>query len=286
MDPIGRSVSMTRRASFSSGHRFWLDSRSEEENLSLFGPWASRFNHGHNYLLDVTVQGGVDPITGMVLNIKLVDDFLQSRVVSALDRRSLNDEVDGFRDRVPTLENLMLWLWDRIEVGSRADEGLRRVSLTHLRLEEMPTMFGELFSEDEKTVMTLSRVYEFCAAHRLQVPGLTFEENWELFGKCTNEAGHGHNYELEVTVRGDPDPATGMFVDIQKLDELVQELVVERYDHKNLNVDIEEFAQTNPTSEMLATAIFYRLKGKLPAELYRVRLRETPRSCFEVTANQ
>lgn len=131
---------------------------------------------------------------------------------------------------------------------------------------------------------TLTRIYEFAAAHRLDAPSLSPAENIALFGKCNNPAGHGHNYLLEVTVQGVPDPQTGMLVDIEALDRTVHELVVDRYDHKNLNSDIPEFTNMNTTSEIVTQTIFSRLAGQVPAKLHRVRLHETARNIFEVNA--
>src|SRR5207244_4052673 len=103
------------------------------------------------------------------------------------------------------------------------------------------TLWADYFEKNGDWIMTLTRTYEFAASHRLHVPTLTDEQNVELFGKCNNPAGHGHNYVLEVTVQGEPDPRTGMMADLETLDRIVEELVVDRYDHKHLNVDIPEF---------------------------------------------
>ena len=130
--------------------------------------------------------------------------------------------------------------------------------------------------------MTITRVYEFAAAHRLHIDGLSDDENAKLFGKCNNPSGHGHNYELEVTVGGPMDSATGFVTDIGKLDEVVAERVIDRYDHKHLNEDVAELAGKNPTSEVVAIEIFRQLEGSVPGTLESVRLRETARNMFEV----
>jgi 6-pyruvoyltetrahydropterin/6-carboxytetrahydropterin synthase len=153
--------------------------------------------------------------------------------------------------------------------------------MVSLRLEEMPTLFGEL--ENDK--MTLTRSYEFAASHRLDSPALSPAENVELFGKCNNAAGHGHNYILEVTVEGQPDEKTGMMVDLEAMDSAVNESVVDRYDHKNFNEDLPEFAGKMTTSEVIAQEIFNRLQTAVPAKLNRIRLWETARNMFEVSAS-
>ncbi len=271
---MSSKVRLTRRVTFSSGHRYWRADLSTVENHALFGPWASPYNHGHNYVLDVTVEGQVDETTGMVVNIKRIDDVLKERIVRQFDQRSINDEIPTFSTRAPSLENLMLFIRDELS-GSLPNE----CQFIGLRLEEMPTFFGELDSK-----MTLTRTYEFAASHRLHAPALNDDENLLLFGKCNNAAGHGHNYILEVTLEGQIDPRTGMMVDLGALDGVVHAEVVDRYDHKNLNEDIPEFQGRPTTTEIVTQEIFKRLKGSVPATLSRVRLWETARNMFEVTA--
>ena len=271
-------VRMTRRVMFSSGHRYWDETRSPEENKTLYGRWASPFNHGHNYLLYVTVEGGIDPETGMVVNIKVIDEIVQRRVVSRFDNRSINDEIPEFKTKSSSLENILEFIWMTLsEPGVLPDSA----NLVSLRLDETALLYAE---KDTTTMTTLTRIYEFAAAHRLNAPSLSLAENIDLFGKCNNPAGHGHNYVLEVTVGGIPDPVTGMLVGIDELDRAVQNKVVDRYDHKNLNVDVPEFLDVNTTSEVVAQTIFSRLSGHLPGKLVRIRLHETARNIFEVSA--
>lgn len=269
------AVSLTRRVGFSAGHRYWFDSLSEAENRKLFGAIASPYSHGHNYILDVAIEGTVDPETGMVVNIKRIDDVLQEHVVSWLDSKSLNDEIELFKSRSPCLENLLQY----IESAIRPHLSGQRI--THLRLEEMPTLWGELDLKIEPK-LTLTRTYEFAAAHRLHAPLLSEEQNFELYGKCTNTHGHGHNYIVEVTVSGKQDPQTGMIVDLASLDRVVHKEVVDRYDHKNLNLDLPEFAGQITTSEVVVQAIWDRLEPCVPGQLEKVRLFETARNIFEV----
>jgi 6-pyruvoyltetrahydropterin/6-carboxytetrahydropterin synthase len=276
-------VRMARRVAFSSGHRYWDDSLDANGNRAKFGAWASPFNHGHNYGLEVTVEGAVEAATGMMLNIKRIDDLLKGRVLDQVDGKSLNDQVARFKSQPPTLENLMVWIWGI--VADREGDALPvQVELKRVRLEETPLLFGELEVSGGGQLMTLTRVYEFAASHRLHSKHLSPEENVELFGKCNNAAGHGHNYVVEITVEGTPDPKTGMLVDLAELDRQVDELVLQRYDHKNLNVDVQELSGLVPTSENVASAIFSALDGRLPAKLFRVRLHETARNMFEVYA--
>jgi len=216
----------------------------------------------------------------MVVNIKRIDDILKTRIVSQFDGKSINDEIPAFFDRSSSLENLISYICQTLTSPNVLPVEVR---LTGLRLEEMPTLSAELDLDQDPTMMTLTRSYEFAASHRLDSPLLSHQENLDLFGKCNNPAGHGHNYVLEVSVSGVPDATSGMILNLTDLDEVVSELVVDRYDHKNLNVDIPEFQGRVTTSEVVALEIFSRLQSKLPGKLQRVRLHETARNIFEVS---
>lgn len=274
-------VRLTRRVTFSSGHRYWLADRTPDENRTLFGPWASPYNHGHNYVLEVTIGGEVDPTNGMVVNIKRVDDVLKRRILAEFDQKSINDEVEYFRNRPPSVENLLAYFADVLSAPISELPG--RPAVAAIRLFETEPFYGEWIAANEKPMLTLTRTYEFAASHRLHSAALSPEENVALYGKCNNPAGHGHNYVLEVTVSGDVDPTTGMMVDLGQLDAAVSGRVVERYDHRNLDVDLPEFAGRVTTSEVVAQEIWRALDGNLPARLERVRLYETARNLFEVS---
>lgn len=118
----------------------------------------------------------------------------------------------------------------------------------------------------------------FNAAHRLHNPALSDEENRRLFGLCNNPNYHGHNYELEVSVRGEIDPRTGYVADLAEIKRVVEDRVASYLDHKNLNVDVPEFADLNPTAENIVVVIWRRLEGRLPAPLVKIVLWETPRN--------
>jgi 6-pyruvoyltetrahydropterin/6-carboxytetrahydropterin synthase len=142
-------------------------------------------------------------------------------------------------------------------------------------------------------VFRVTRRYEFAASHRLHSEALSAQENRSLYGKCNNPYGHGHNYVLDVSVRGPTDPATGQAVEIGVLDALVRREVVVPFDHHNLNREIQVFERVVPTSENLGVEICRRLKrnwalsfpGKWP-KLEKIRIGETPRNIFEVRADE
>ncbi|NNE43626.1 MAG: 6-carboxytetrahydropterin synthase [Gemmatimonadetes bacterium] len=133
--------------------------------------------------------------------------------------------------------------------------------------------------------MDVTKTYEFSAAHRLHAPGLDDAENLRVFGKCNNPAGHGHNYVLEVTVRG-PLSVSGEVLPLAELDRIVNAEVVDRWDHRNLNEDLDEFRGVNPTAEEIARVAWGRIAPGVSAAsgdavLHRVKLRETARNHVE-----
>jgi 6-pyruvoyltetrahydropterin/6-carboxytetrahydropterin synthase len=139
----------------------------------------------------------------------------------------------------------------------------------------------------------VTRRYEFAASHRLHSLQLGPEENRRLYGKCNNPHGHGHNYVVEVSVRGPSDAATGRAVDTAVLDELVRRQVLGPFDHRNMNTEVPAFERLVPTSENLGLEICRRLKTNwkqvFPGEwprLEKIRIAETPRNIFEVGADE
>ena len=123
----------------------------------------------------------------------------------------------------------------------------------------------------------LTRKAEFAASHYYHNPGLSAEDNRRLFGKCNNPNGHGHNYVLEVTIKGEVNPQSGFVVDLRQLKELLNREVLDAMDHRFLNREVPEFLTRIPTTENIAIAIWQRLVGKLAtAQLHRVRLYESP----------
>jgi len=133
--------------------------------------------------------------------------------------------------------------------------------------------------------MRLTRRYRFCASHRLHSDELTEAQNDATYGKCNNPYGHGHNYVLEVTIRGSVHPVTGLMHDLPTLDEFVTQEIVSRYDHRNLNEQVPELAGLVPTTEVVSAVIHARLDRDWPQEwpaLDRVRIWETRNNIFEV----
>ena len=134
-------ILLTRKADFSSAHFYWNPSWTDEENARTFGKCANRQGHGHNYTLEVTVAGEIDPVSGFVVDLKELKDILEREVVSVYDHRHLNYEVPEFASAIPTTENIAVAIWRRLS-GKIPNARLHRV-----RVYEMPDLFADFYGE-------------------------------------------------------------------------------------------------------------------------------------------
>ena len=278
-------IYMTRRVSFSAGK---IDPPLGGDLVAGVAPSDLPEAYGHNYVLDVTVTGEIDPRSGVVVNIKTIDSVVRDLVTDRLDRKSLHRQTAEFRNRPATPESLAVWI-----AGELENNLPKEVTLAAVHIEETPLVRAEWvkaqpmnMKEQNSTSapgVRSTRVYEFAASHRLHSKHLTDDENRELFGKCNYPHGHGHNYLLEVTVTGPVDTRTGRVIDPALLDEIVHRMVVDRYDHRHLNYDIPELEDLVPSTEVVTRAIWERLVGEipLPSRLASVLIRETARNIFE-----
>lgn len=133
--------------------------------------------------------------------------------------------------------------------------------------------------------VSVFRKENFNAAHRLHNPAWNDQKNKEVFGKCNNPFYHGHNYELIVKVTGVPDPQTGFVMDLKLLSDIINEQVIEKFDHRNLNEDCPEFKNINPTAENIAIVIYNLIRPQINESLdVHVRLYETERNFVEYPA--
>lgn len=267
-------VLLSRRAFFSCGRRLRHPDWSDERNIATFG--RDFGPHGHEYALDIAFDGPISASDGMIVNISDLKPLI-SAALQPLDGAFLDENSPFFNHVRPTAENIALHLWHTLP-RTVASGTLRR-----LRLQESRRVGVEITSHTMKT----SRTYEFAAAHRLFAPQLSDEENFGRFDKCSNAAGHGHNYNLEVTISGQPDAQSGFIILPKTLDAIVDEEVYARFDHKHLNVDCPEFEGLIPTSENLARVIWEILDARLQKEgfqLAKIGLHETHKNYFEVEA--
>ncbi len=135
-------IFLTRKAEFSAAHYYWNNALSEAENLRLFGKCANRNGHGHNYTLEVTVAGEVDPVSGFVVDLKELKDILEREVVGVYDHRHLNLEIPDFASVIPTTEKIAIAVWRRL-AGKIPNARLHRV-----RVYEMPDLFADFYGEE------------------------------------------------------------------------------------------------------------------------------------------
>jgi 6-pyruvoyltetrahydropterin/6-carboxytetrahydropterin synthase len=269
---------ITRRACFSASHHYWLPELSAVENQRLFGDCSIAPGHGHNYELIVSMGGGLDG-DGMVLNLSQVKHAIREQVTAQLDFRCLNGvwpEFDLNRPEawLPTTEALLHGIWQRLAP---------QLPLTALRLYEQPTLWADYLGNAMEAFLTVRS--HFSAAHRLARPELSQAENEAIYGKCARPHGHGHNYFLDVTVRGEIDRRTGMVCDLAALQQAVSDEVLEPFDHSFLNKDVPFFETCVPTAENIALHIADRLKAPvaaLGAALHKVHLQESPNNAAEV----
>jgi 6-pyruvoyltetrahydropterin/6-carboxytetrahydropterin synthase len=225
-----------------------------------------RFTHdadsglGQQLRLQVTLQSALDPKTSYLRDIKDIDQRVRERVV-------------GVMRPAPSAKTAFGLLHDSFPGDSLHAVTLvlnPLLSLTQLR-EEYPMN------------TRLSRRFDFCAAHRLHNPALSDEENRRRFGKCNNPHGHGHNYEMQVTLRGKPSE-NGLLVDVPAFERVVQEQLITKWDHKNLNIEVPEFAQLIPTVENIAMVAYQTLQGHfegIGGELAAVTVWETAKTWCE-----
>lgn len=264
---------INRRAQFSASHRYWLPELSEAENIQRFGACTRTPGHGHNYVLYVSMLGDLDEY-GMVLNLSDVKQVIKREVTSQLDFSYLNQAWEEFERTLPTTENMARVIWNRLAP---------HLPIVRIQLFEHPELWADYYGDTMHAYLTIST--HFSAAHRLARPDLSFEENCEIYGKCARPNGHGHNYHLEVTIKGEIDPRTGMLADLVAFQNAVDEYVVEPFDHTFLNKDIPYFAEVVPTAENIAVRIRDLLQApiqQIGAQLYKVKLIESPNNSCEV----
>jgi 6-pyruvoyltetrahydropterin/6-carboxytetrahydropterin synthase len=264
---------INRRAQFSASHRYWLPELSEAENIQRFGLCTQTYGHGHNYVLYISLEGEIDQY-GMVQNLSDVKQVIKKEVTSQLDYSFLNEVWSEFQETLPTTENIAKVIWQRLAPY---------LPLVKIQLFEHPELWADYLGNDMEAYLSIGT--HFSAAHRLALPTLSYEENSQIYGKCARPNGHGHNYHLEVTVKGEVDSRTGMIVDLVALQKVVEDHVVEPFDHTFLNKDIPYFAEVVPTAENIAIHIGQLLEQpvrELGAELYKVKLIESPNNSCEV----
>tara|TARA_B100000315_G_scaffold36188_1_gene30905 strand:- start:6989 stop:7849 length:861 start_codon:yes stop_codon:yes gene_type:complete len=270
------NVFLTKRVEFCASHRYHHPHWPDEKNVTVFGRACNLHGHGHNYLLDVSIGGPVNPVTGMVLNMYDLKHILEV-VLAEFDHKDLDKDTPYFTTTIATPENLAVVLSKQIA------SHLQSAYLERVRLFEDEDLYVDYPSSSDCQVNTifLTRRYHFSAAHRLHTDHLSPEKNKEIFGKCNNPNGHGHNYTFEITLCGQPHPDTGAIYDLSHLDQVVNDTIVNRFDHQHINYD-PAFRNTTTTGENLLVLIWDLISKEIPVTmLYKVGLIETRDNYFE-----
>jgi 6-pyruvoyltetrahydropterin/6-carboxytetrahydropterin synthase len=222
-------------------------------------------------VLRATVRGAVDQQTGYLCNIVTLDRAVRDEAIPLMRKLYRQDSSRGC-----THEALLRQVISPIEAVM--PEGVELI-----RLEMRVTPFlAYTWRKEALKMIQITQSFEFAAAHRLHCAALSEQENRQVFGKCTNLNGHGHNYVVEVTVGGEPDAKSGTVLEVDRLERVVNERVIDVFDHKHLNLDCAEFAELNPSVENITRVIWDRLDGAFgSAELRKVRVYETPKTYAE-----
>jgi 6-pyruvoyltetrahydropterin/6-carboxytetrahydropterin synthase len=268
----GMEAYLTISTHFSAAHRLAPNISPE-----IYGKCTR--THGHNYHLEVTVKGKIDPRTGMIVDVDALKQVVEDYAVEPLDHSCLNKDIAYFADIVPTTENISLYI-NNLLFSPIQKLG---VKLHNVKLFESHELWADCVKNGTEAYFTVSTY--FSAAHRLADANLSHEKNTEIYGKCARPHGHGHNYHLEVTVKGDIDPTSGMMVDLGGLNQIIKNYVVEPFDHSFLNEDVPYFAQVVPTAENIALYISNLLRSpiqELGSKLYKVKLIESPNNSCEI----
>jgi 6-pyruvoyltetrahydropterin/6-carboxytetrahydropterin synthase len=226
---------------------------------------------GFYYALRVTLEGPPMAQTGYLRNVKDIDAVVRRDVIPLTEAWLRRNRFIGGGNLIIAIYDLLKPAWPGL-------------TLARVRLSLSPFLCLAIVAP-EYPMVRLNQKFEFAAARRLHNPALSDAENQALFGKCNNPLGHGHNYELQVTLRGKPD-ANGVILPIPKFEQIVNDTIIERFDHKHLNAEVPEFKDLNPTVENIATVIYRLLKPALTAagsDLASVTVWETQKTWCEYT---
>ena len=227
-----------------------------------------------SYFLYATVRGEPHPVTGMVVNLQDLKRALQDQAGLVMDKK-LPTGTNRAASAIPP-ERLAALLWEELQPAIRSGR------LHRIRCCEGEDSYADYYGE-ARGVIYVTRRYRFCASHRLYTAALSEEENARIYGKCSYASGHGHNYVLEVTAAGQLDSVTGRAIDGAALDRLVNERILSRFDHRNLNCDLPEFQDRGrvPTGENICKVVWNLLTDCDRFSLHRVKLIETENHSFE-----
>ncbi len=239
-----------------------------------WGGWPSAVGVAPHLVLRITVSGIPNATTGYLVNIQELDALLRRYAIPSAARMLLASGVGLTGERLvrEVFRDVALQLQAGIAPG---------ITLELLQLWTTPYL-SYAVRPGADDMVELTQCFEFSASHRLHVAALSADENRRVFGKCNNPNGHGHNYQVEVTVAGDVSSETGAVLPLPRFESIVKQEVIDRFDHKHLNTDTPDFSTLNPSVENIAHRIWELLEAKVtPARLRRVRVWETAKTYAE-----
>jgi len=262
---------IARRRLFSTAHLYEQKAFSPEKNREVFGACYSKYGHGHNYVLEVFVEGPIDKETGLVINVNDLD-VVMKKVVEPFDHKHISFEHPDFKDVVPTTENLTTHLYKKIETEvANLQPALK---LNRIRLFETDDLWATAHAtQKRKTGFEITREFVICSMHHLENSNWSPDANKSYYGICYGT--HGHDYHVQVTVAGQMDPTTGLSLNRDQLDRTLNDLIRSKYHGVDLN---KLFANTS--CEQLAVEFFHILKPAI-AGLVKVGIQETRKNYFE-----
>jgi 6-pyruvoyltetrahydropterin/6-carboxytetrahydropterin synthase len=241
------TVLLTKRLEFAAGHRYIKAEWDEAKNRAVFGPCYNPPAHGHNYMVEVTVVGEVDPKTGMVVNLFDLKRALL-KVLEEFDHKNLNLDMPYFENQIPTSENLARVLWTKLD-------GQKDIGRLHaIRLYEDEDLYAEVTAVAGPDVASVTRRYSFMALQG---------------GK------QGHEWDCFITVHGPIDPVTGMVTDIGALDRLMRDKVVKVFDGQDLcQIFDAESVTGGQLAERIWTSLVHGLSSGQLANVHLVQSRD------------
>lgn len=251
---------------FSAARRTYSPHLTEAENRALFGMASAPSGHGHHYRLRVTLAGKIHPEYGMVCSEKDAWAVLR-RLQEKFDHRHLNIDVSELKGKPMTSEMMTNFFWHYLK---------NKLPVVRLRLYEHDRFFVEC---EAGIVYRMGVISQFNAAHRLHSAGFSDDRNRAIYARCNNPAGHGHLYQVEVTIADELDEKTGIIYGLDQLCGQVDDALA-GWHYKHLDLETDEFKKKPSTGENIVTALWAKLENPLGVRLYRVRLWETPNNRF------
>ena len=260
----------TRQYAFESAHSVSCSELNSQENEKIYGLENTNV-HGHNFILQTTIAGTLNPKTSMVVDLGDLDEIVNSKIVDVWDHRNISIL---YPERPCSLENLTLLIWKilRPEIPL-----LNRITLYETSIRKC-----DYLGETQPEKLYLTHTYEFCAARQLFKEDFTLEKNKDIYGDASQE--HGHNFQLEITLKNSLD-WHGMIISPRKFDEDIKEIINKNFNYKNLNK--QHFFQSSnkiPSTEILCEYIWNEIKWneiKYKKALHKIRISETAETYFD-----